>query len=92
MGSKFHCSYSGLSSVMSYTLDIDRIIEMAWEDRTPFEAIEYQFGIKENEVRKIMRENLKRSSFERWRKRVKGRKTKHNKTSESTRFKSKNQK
>ena len=59
MESKFHCSYSGLSSVMSYTLDIDRIIEMAWEDRTPFEAIEYQFGIKENEVRKIMRENLK---------------------------------
>ena len=39
-----------------------------------------------------MRENLKRSSFERWRKRVKGRKTKHGKTSESTRFKSKNQK
>ena len=92
MESKFHCSYSGLSSVMSYTLDIDRIIEMAWEDRTPFEAIEYQFGIKENEVRKIMRENLKRSSFERWRKRVKGRKTKHGKTSESIRFKSKNQK
>ena len=71
---------------------LDRIIEMAWEDRTPFEAIEYQFGIKENEVRKIMRENLKRSSFERWRKRVKGRKTKHGKTSEATRFKSKNQK
>jgi uncharacterized protein (TIGR03643 family) len=65
---------------------------MAWEDRTPFEAIEHQFGIKENDVRKIMRENLKRSSFERWRKRVKGRKTKHNKTSEAKRFKSKNQK
>ena len=73
-------------------LDIDRIIEMAWEDRTPFEAIEFQFGIKENGVRKIMRENLKRSSFELWRERVKGRKTKHEKTSESTRFKSKNQK
>lgn len=73
-------------------LDIDRIIEMAWEDRTPFEAIEFQFGIKENGVRKIMRENLKRSSFELWRERVKGRKTKHSKTSESTRFKSKNQK
>ena len=70
MESKFHCSYSGLSSVMSYTLDIDRIIEMAWEDRTPFDAIEYQFGLKDNDVRKIMRENLKRSSFERWRKRV----------------------
>jgi len=73
-------------------IDIDRIIEMAWEDRTPFEAIEYQFGLKENDVRKIMRENLKRSSFELWRERVKGRKTKHSKTSESNRFKSKNQK
>lgn len=72
--------------------DIDRIIEMAWEDRTPFEAIEYQFGIKENDVRKIMRSNLKRSSFELWRKRVKGRKTKHSSTNESNRFKSKNQK
>ena len=71
---------------------IDRIIEMAWEDRTPFEAIEYQFGIKENEVRKIMRTNMKESSFKMWRKRVKGRKTKHSKTSESSRFKSKNQK
>ena len=71
---------------------IDRIIEMAWEDRTPFEAIEYQFGIKENEVRKIMRTNMKESSFKMWRKRVKGRKTKHSKTSESKRFKSKNQK
>lgn len=72
--------------------DIDRIIEMAWEDRTPFEAIEYQFGLKENGVRKIMRANLKRSSFELWRKRVKGRKTKHNSTSLSTRFKSPDQK
>jgi uncharacterized protein (TIGR03643 family) len=72
--------------------EIDRIIEMAWEDRTPFEAIEFQFGIKENEVREIMRTHLKDSSFIMWRKRVKGRKTKHNKTSESNRFKSKNQK
>ena len=87
----FNCSYSGLSSVMSYTLDIDRIIEMAWEDRTPFDAIEYQYGIKENQVRKIMRENLSESSFKLWRKRVKWRKTKHKKTSSSTRFKSKNQ-
>lgn len=73
-------------------IDIDRIIEMAWEDRTPFEAIEYQFGLKENDVRKIMRDNLKRSSFELWRERVKGRKTKHQKTSPANRFKSKNQK
>ena len=72
--------------------DLDRIIEMTWEDRTPFEAIEFQFGIKENDVRKIMRTNLKESSFKLWRKRVKGRKTKHSKTSESNRFKSKNQK
>ena len=72
--------------------DLDRIIEMAWEDRTPFEAIEFQFGLKENDVRKLMRSNLKDSSFKLWRKRVKGRKTKHNKTSESKRFKSKNQK
>ena len=70
----------------------DRIIEMAWEDRTPFEAIEYQFGMKENDVRKLMRENLTRKSFELWRKRVKGRKTKHSLTSSSTRFKSANQK
>ena len=72
--------------------DIDRIIEMAWEDRTPFEALEKQFKIKENDVRKIMRSNLKESSFRLWRKRVKGRKTKHQKTSTSTRFKSQNQK
>lgn len=72
--------------------EIDRIIEMAWEDRTPFEAIEFQFGLKENDARKIMRSNLKESSFKLWRKRVKGRKTKHEKTSESSRFKSQNQK
>ena len=72
--------------------DIDRIIEMAWEDRTPFEALEYQFGLKENGVRKIMRANLKRSSFKLWRKRVNGRKTKHSSTSSSKRFKSSNQK
>jgi len=49
---------------------LDRIIEMAWEDRTPFEAIEFQFGIPEKEVIKIMRGTLKQSSFKRWRKRV----------------------
>lgn len=50
--------------------DIDRIIEMAWEDRTPFEAIAFQFGLAEAEVIAIMRNTLKRSSFHRWRKRV----------------------
>ena len=72
--------------------DIDRIIEMAWEDRTPFEAIFFQFGLKENEVREIMRKHMKESSFKMWRERVKGRKTKHTKTSNVKRFKSKNQK
>lgn len=71
---------------------INRIIEMAWEDRTPFEAIEFQFGIKENGVRKIMRAHMTESSFKMWRKRVKGRKTKHRNTNPSMRFKSQNQK
>ncbi len=57
--------------------DIDRIIEMAWEDRTPFDAIELQFNLKENEVRQLMRKHMKRSSFVMWRKRVKKRRTKH---------------
>lgn len=50
--------------------DIDRIIEMAWEDRTPFEAIKVQFNMAEAEVIKLMRKELKRSSFNLWRKRV----------------------
>ena len=50
--------------------ELDRIIEMAWEDRTPFEAIEFQFSLPEKEVIKLMRSNLKESSFKRWRKRV----------------------
>jgi uncharacterized protein (TIGR03643 family) len=57
--------------------DIDRIIEMAWEDRTPFEAIEFQFGLSEQEVIELMRREMKASSFRMWRKRVTGRKTKH---------------
>lgn len=51
-------------------VEIDRIIEMAWEDRTPFEAIEYQFQLTESAVIKLMRKELKRSSFNLWRKRV----------------------
>lgn len=50
--------------------ELDRIIEMAWEDRTPFEAILFQFGLAEKEVIKVMRTQLKTSSFKRWRKRV----------------------
>lgn len=59
--------------------EIDRIIEMAWEDRTPFEAIQYQFGLKEQDVINLMRLEIKPSSFKLWRKRVQGRKTKHEK-------------
>ncbi len=51
-------------------LDIDRIIEMAWEDRTTFEAIFYQFGLQEAEVIKLMRKHLSTKSFKLWRKRV----------------------
>lgn len=50
---------------------------MAWEDRTPFEAIEFQFGVKEKEVIELMRANSKPSSFKMWRKRMQGRNTKH---------------
>jgi uncharacterized protein (TIGR03643 family) len=57
--------------------EIDRIIEMAWEDRTPFDAIEFQFGVSESEVIKIMRDQMKASSFRMWRARVQGRSTKH---------------
>ena len=55
--------------------DLDRIIEMAWEDRTPFEAIEFQFGLSEPQVIAVMRQQMKASSFKLWRKRVSGRKT-----------------
>jgi uncharacterized protein (TIGR03643 family) len=57
--------------------DTDRIIQMAWEDRTPFEAIEFQFGLKEKEVIEFMRSNSLPSSFKMWRKRMTNRKTKH---------------
>lgn len=57
--------------------DIDRIIEMAWEDRTTFEAIEHQFGLKQEDVIKLMRREMKPSSFKMWRQRTKGRSTKH---------------
>ena len=56
---------------------IDRVIEMAWEDRTPFEAIKYQYKLSEQDVIKLMRSELKSRSFKLWRERVQGRKTKH---------------
>jgi uncharacterized protein (TIGR03643 family) len=51
-------------------IDIDRVIEMAWEDRTPFEAIAIQFGLTEADTIKLMRKELRRNSFNLWRKRV----------------------
>lgn len=63
---------------MKITPDIEsRIIEMAWEDRTPFEAIASQYGFKEADVIRFMRNKLKKNSFKLWRARVSGRTTKH---------------
>lgn len=73
--------------------DVDRIIEMAWEDRTPFDAIKAQFGYTEKEVITLMRRSLKSSSFKKWRARVQNRSTKHSslRNDEVSRFKSKQQ-
>lgn len=57
--------------------DRSRLIEMAWEDRTPFEMIRLQYGLSEASVIDFMRSNMKKSSFKMWRKRMKGRLTKH---------------
>ena len=69
--------------------DIDRVIEMAWEDRTPFEAIKLQFGMSEKDVIVLMRKRLKPSSWRKWRSRVQNRNTKHQfkRPSDVTRFK-----
>ena len=69
--------------------EIDRIIEMAWEDRTPFDAIQLQFDLKEQDVITLMRREMKPKSFKMWRERVQGRKTKHlkSRTSDVDRFK-----
>jgi uncharacterized protein (TIGR03643 family) len=85
-----YCHYSDLPSPSAYvqevkkvpkeslTLeDIDRIIEMAWEDRTPFDAIKVQFGLSESQVRNLMKKELKFSSYTRWRARVEACQTKH---------------
>jgi uncharacterized protein (TIGR03643 family) len=88
---ELYCHYSDLPSPSAYvqqevrkapkeslTLeDIDRIIEMAWEDRTPFDAIKLQFGLSESQVRNLMKKELKFSSYTRWRERVEACKTKH---------------
>ena len=70
-------------------VEIDRIIEMVWEDRTTFDAIKFQFGLSEQQVIELMRNQMKPKSFRHWRARVQGRKTKHQKLREfeSGRFK-----
>lgn len=65
-------------------LETDRIIEMAWEDRTPFEAIEAQFGLNEKRVIDLMRSSMKASSFKMWRKRMAGKSTKHRQLRDSS--------
>ncbi len=72
----------------------DRVIEMAWEDRTTFEAIEMQFGLKQQGVIKLMRKEMKANSFKLWRERTKGRSTKHEalRSDEVDRFKCSRQK
>ena len=89
-----YCHYSDLPSPLAYinikddvesenkidAFAIDRIIEMAWEDRTTFDAIKAQFGLSEAEVKKLMKKELKFSSYKLWRERVENCKTKHAKT------------
>jgi len=74
--------------------DLDRIVEMAWEDRTPFDAIAAQFGVSEKETIAIMRTEMKASSFKMWRQRVQGRASKHiaTRTSDVDRFRCSRQK
>jgi len=75
--------------MMLSEIDINRIIEMSWEDRTPFDAIFKQFQLREDQVKKLMKKELKFSSYKLWRKRVEACKTKHEKTrsNEINRFK-----
>lgn len=100
MENNLHCEYSNLPSVWAYVQvepkpsilskgDIDRIIEMAWEDRTPFDAIKIQFNLNENDVKELMKRELKFSSYKLWRQRVERCKTKHGRTRSKsiTRFK-----
>ena len=70
-------NHSGINSKSLPAADTDRIVEMAWEDRTPFDAIELQFGLNEAGVTALMRREMKASSFTMWRKRMNGRNTKH---------------
>lgn len=88
--SNHYCHYSDLPSPIAYMemedevlekefsiIDIDRVIKMAWEDKTTFDAIKIQFGLSENEVKAIMKKHLKFNSYKLWRERVSSCKTKH---------------
>ena len=88
--------YTDVNIIEKYELDeraIDRIIGMAWEDRTPFEAITAQFGLPEKDVIKLMKQQMKLRNWKKWRARVQGRKTKHRRLGEAdpSRFKSRAQ-
>ena len=72
------CAYENFKKELSES-EVSRVVEMAWEDRTPFEVIEATFGLSEPETIKLMRRTMKPSSFRLWRKRVTGRVTKHRK-------------
>jgi uncharacterized protein (TIGR03643 family) len=73
-----------ITEIEADLIKLDRIIEMAWEDRTPFDAIEAQFGLPEKYVIELMRRNMKKTSFLMWRARVQGRSTKHSMKREFT--------
>jgi len=88
-----YCYYSDLPSPLAYIeieepfptkkisdIDVNRIIEMAWEDRTTFDSIQFQFGINESAVKALMKSKLKFSSYKLWRQRMQACKTKHAKT------------
>jgi uncharacterized protein (TIGR03643 family) len=76
-GIQVHGQAMTIPRVTTDTETTSRIIEMAWEDRTPFDAIRANFGVTEADVIALMRTNIKRSSFKLWRERVSGRRTKH---------------
>ena len=75
-------------------IEIDRVVQMAWEDRTPFEAIKFQFDLSEKDVIRLMKQEMTDKNWRKWRKRVQGRKTKHLKLREEgvNRFKCSRQK
>lgn len=85
-----------MNIIEKYQLDeaaVDRIVQMAWEDRTPFDAIKAQFGVPEADVIRLMKQEMRLRNWQKWRARVQGRKTKHRALQEddTLRFRSKMQ-